>query len=283
MPTAPPGLAVYLQQSSSELEWSGLSDTPTMTNFSSGATAIKDFSGKENSHNWTLYYGHTNTWNGIGYCHNLTTGGTQKRQWFVPALGEMNEIAVKNLEAVNDSLLALDTVGAAQIGTSYQYSSTEQNANNIYVSYQASATDKYTTRIKVQKNYYRCACRLISVTALPSRKLVPQIMSIPVRRILQSTLPAVRGRPAAVTIGLVPAQTDTFGTMTATYRPGERQPGMKPTLACPARLTTNIPAAAAILPGRSERLVPASMRSAAAPAVMSGLTALARLAVRSAR
>ena len=154
------GLAVYLQQSSSELEWSGLSDTPTMTNFSSGATAIKDFSGKENSHNWTLFYGHTNTWNGIGYCHNLTTGGTQKRQWFVPALGEMNEIAVKNLEAVNDSLLALDTVGAAQIGTSYQYSSTEQNANNIYVSYQASATDKYTTRIKVQKNYYRCALPL---------------------------------------------------------------------------------------------------------------------------
>lgn len=37
------GLAVYLQQSSSELEWSGLSDTPTMTNFSSALRRLKIF------------------------------------------------------------------------------------------------------------------------------------------------------------------------------------------------------------------------------------------------
>ena len=46
------------------------------------------------------------------------------------------------------------------MSTSYQYSSTEQSQNNIYVAYQASATNKYTTRIKVQKNYFRCALAL---------------------------------------------------------------------------------------------------------------------------
>ena len=153
-------LAVYLKQSSSEQEWSNLTDFPTLTNYSSTSTAIKDYSGKENTFNWALYYGHTNTWNGPGYCNNLTTSGTSKRQWYLPALGEMYEVSITNREAVNDSLLALDTVSAQQISNSYEYSSTEKDANNMYVTYYSSATDKYTTRIKVQKNYYRCGLPL---------------------------------------------------------------------------------------------------------------------------
>ena len=94
-------LAVYLKQSSSELEWASLTDFPTLTNYSSTSTAIKDYSGRENTFNWALFYGHTNTWNGPGYCNTLTTSGTSKRQWYLPALGELypsvwtNRVAVK--------------------------------------------------------------------------------------------------------------------------------------------------------------------------------------------
>ena len=120
-------LAIALEQGSS-LKWASSRnyDIPGLTNYSSSSAAKGDYNGKSNT-SIIIAHGDSNGYEtpAADYAYNYSTTGTNKGDWYLPALGEL-QLIYNNRTTLDNSL---SKVGATQLGTHTYWSSSEYNSN----------------------------------------------------------------------------------------------------------------------------------------------------------
>ncbi len=107
-----------------------IADLPTITD---SATALADFSGKENTATIVAHYGETSnrTTNAAVFCHTQTPVGLEnsKGQWYLPAEGELFEYVYKNFALIKNTWNSL----GISLPDYYIWSSTEQGAWGAWI------------------------------------------------------------------------------------------------------------------------------------------------------
>ena len=111
-------LAIALEQSSS-LQWASSRnyDIPGLTNYSDKTAVQGDYNGKSNT-SIIIAHGDSNGYETpvADYCYNYVTAGTNKGDWYLPALGEL-QLIYNNRITLNNSL---SKVGGTKL-PSYDY------------------------------------------------------------------------------------------------------------------------------------------------------------------
>ena len=122
-------LAIALEQSS-QLQWaSEYHDIPGLTNYTS-SNKTSDYNGKSNT-SIIIAHGDSNGYDtpAADYAYNYSTTGTNKGDWYLPAVGELILI-YNNRKTLNNSL---SKVGGTQLPSSYHWSSSEYNNYDAWV------------------------------------------------------------------------------------------------------------------------------------------------------
>ena len=122
-------LAIALESSSSTMTWGGYgTDIPGIKNITDSTQAKQDFNGKANTAAIKAYNSSLSKYLAAKYAYEYKTTGTNAGDWYLPALGELNEI-YQNKATIDKTL---STLGKSTIPTGYRWSSSEYSKNNAW-------------------------------------------------------------------------------------------------------------------------------------------------------
>ena len=104
-------------------------DVPNLTNYSSSDSAKNDWAGKSNT-NIVVSYCAANSKScpAFDYVSSYKTAETNAGDWYLPAMGEVNNI-YENMAVLNRTL---SLIGGTQLPTGYHWSSSETSGNGAW-------------------------------------------------------------------------------------------------------------------------------------------------------
>ena len=123
--------AIALEEESKQWASRDKDDIPGLTNYGSADTAKGDYNGKSNT-SLIIAHGDRNGYEtpAADYCYNYTTAGTNKGDWYLPALGELYLI-YQNKTTLNNNL---SKIGGIQLDSNIRWSSSEYgNASAVWI------------------------------------------------------------------------------------------------------------------------------------------------------
>ena len=145
----PNRLAVALSDTYIRLQGSH-NNIPGITNYTNGSQAKQDYNGKVNTAAIKAYDSDLSDFPAAGYAYNYTTSGTKAGDWYLPALGELNEI-YSNKNVLNTTLRK---IGGTTFSFDYYWSSSEGPANSVWFLMFSDGDVSYT-RVNGYNGYVR--------------------------------------------------------------------------------------------------------------------------------